>query len=597
MSSARGCQTAHWYALVCPVCDTLARKMIQRILLGCVALTVGASVGLAQTSGKCASVTSLDASSLPNHTAAIVSAVAKGPSEAVAGRGGRGGVPALPAHCEIKGKLNDRTGANGQHYAINFHMRLPDAWNGKFFFEGGGGSNGNIGDALGNLQGQQTTNALVLGYAVVSQDSGHDNAVNNDPKLNGSQTFGFDEQARLDFGYNSYDQVTQTAKAIIRTYYGKAPDRSYYVGCSEGGREAMMMSQRFPEYFDGILACSPGFRLPKAAVAEAWDTQALSAVPRAAGLNDPNGEPFINKGFSDDDLTLVAKAVLTACDKLDGLEDGLIANFPACKPAIVKKQLATITCASTKQSSCLSSVQVTALEKVFDGAKNSKGQSLYSDWSWDAGIGNPGWRIWKLGMFNAPANSSINATLGSGAVSAMFSTPPVPEPSSGAAPLEYLLKFDFDKDAPKIFVETPAYPVPAWDFMRADSTDLSGFQKRGGKLLITHGVSDPIFSVNDTISWVNEIGRKYKNKATDFVRFFAVPGMNHCSGGPSTDRYDAFNALVGWVEKGSAPNTIVATAGPGTPWPGRTRPLCSYPAYPHYKGTGNIEDAGSFVCK
>jgi hypothetical protein len=584
-------------ALVWLACDTLARKMIQRILLGCAVLTVGASIGFSQTAGKCTSLTSIDASSLPNHTTAIVSAVAKGPSEAVTGRGGRGGVPALPAHCEIKGKLNDRTGANGQHYAIDFHMRLPDAWNGKFFFEGGGGSNGNIGEALGNLQGQQTTNALVLGYAVVSQDSGHDNAVNNDPKLNGSQTFGFDEQARLDFGYNSYDQVTQTAKAIIRNYYGKAPERSYYVGCSEGGREAMMMSQRFPDYFDGILACSPGFRLPKAAVAEAWDTQAFAAVPKTAGLNDPNGVPFVNKALSDDDLTLVMKAVLTACDKLDGLEDGLIANFAACKPAIVKKQLATITCATSKQNSCLSSVQVSALEKVFDGAKNSKGQSLYSDWAWDAGIGNAGWRIWKLGMFNAPANSSINATLGSGAVSAIFSTPPVPEPASGAAPVEYLLKFDFDRDASKIFAETPAYPVPAWDFMRADSTDLSGFQKHGGKLLITHGVSDPIFSVNDTISWVNEIGKKYKNKASDFVRFFAVPGMNHCGGGPSTDRYDAFNALVSWVEKGSAPDVIVAAAGPGTPWPGRTRPLCAYPAYARYKGTGNIEDAGSFACK
>ena len=177
--------------------------------------------------------------------------------------------------------MNDRTGANGQHYAIRFHLRLPTAWNGRFFFEGGGGSNGNLGDALGNLQGQQPTNALVLGYAVVSQDSGHDNAVNNDPKLNGTLTFGFDEQARLDFGYNSYDQVTQAAKALIKVYYGKPPERSYYVGCSEGGREAMMMSQRFPDYFDGILACSPGFKLPKAAVAEAWDTQAFAEVAKA----------------------------------------------------------------------------------------------------------------------------------------------------------------------------------------------------------------------------------------------------------------------------------------------------------------------------
>src|ERR1700733_15381761 len=129
---------------------------------------------------KCAAL--VGATQVPNPTTAITSAALNAAT------------PAVAAHCEIRGKINERTGANGQHYAINFHMRLPDNWNGKFFFEGGGGTNGTVGDALGNLQGQQPTNALVLGYAVVSQDSGHDNAVNNDPKLNGAQTFGFDEQ-------------------------------------------------------------------------------------------------------------------------------------------------------------------------------------------------------------------------------------------------------------------------------------------------------------------------------------------------------------------------------------------------------------------
>src|SRR5262249_42609829 len=173
-----------------------------------------------------------------------------------AARAAQGNAPALPEHCDVLGKMNERSGANGQQYAIKFHLRLPIAWNGKFFFEGGGGSNGNLGNALGNLQGQQRTNALALGYTVVSQDSGHDNQVNNEANRNGTVTFGFDAQARLDFGYNSYDQVTQAAKALIRLYYGRAPERSYYVGCSEGGREAMMMSQRFPSYFDGILACA-----------------------------------------------------------------------------------------------------------------------------------------------------------------------------------------------------------------------------------------------------------------------------------------------------------------------------------------------------
>ncbi len=564
-------------------------------------LILAAAIPARAADDKCASLTSLGSSQFPNKTTIIRSAVVNPASEATTGRGA---TPALPQHCELFGRMNERTGANGQHYAINFHMRLPAAWNGRFFFEGGGGSNGNIGRALGNLQGQQATNALVLGYAVVSQDAGHDNSINNDPKMNGTQTFGFDEQARLDFGYNSYDQVTQAAKALIRIYYGKAPERSYYVGCSEGGREAMMMSQRFPDYFDGILACSPGFKLPKAALAEVWDTQAFAAVAKDEQMNDPNGEPFLNKTFTDEDLALVAGAVLSACDKLDGADDGIIANFGACTDALVRPKLDALTCQGQKNASCLTAAQIHAIEKVYGGAKNSKSEPLYAPWPWDAGVGgklgpayNPGWRIWKIGMFNAEGNSGINATLGAGAVSAIFTTPPTQVPSAGGAPVAYLLGFNFDTDAPKIFAETNAFPKSAWDFMMASSTDLSAFKKHGGKLILTHGVSDPVFSIDDDVVWLNEVDRVNRGKASDFVRLFAIPGMNHCAGGPATDRFDAFTALVNWVEKKTAPEKIIASAGPGSPWPNRTRPLCPYPSYAKYQGAGSIEDAASFVCK
>jgi feruloyl esterase len=186
--------------------------------------------------------------------------------------------PALPEHCQAGGKLNERTGVNGQQYAIAFQLRLPTTWNGRFFFQGGGGTNGNVAPALGTLQGQQPNVALALGYAVVSQDSGHDNMTNGDPARGGTQTFGFDPQARSDFGYSSYHVVTVTAKALVARYYGRPPEKSYYVGCSEGGREALMISQRYPDDYDGILACSPGLHLPRAAVAEAWDSQAIGSV-------------------------------------------------------------------------------------------------------------------------------------------------------------------------------------------------------------------------------------------------------------------------------------------------------------------------------
>jgi hypothetical protein len=557
-----------------------------------VALAVlAASFAAAQdAASKCSGLTSVR--NLPNASTVVASA-ALNPSGA------------QPEHCEVLGKINERSGVNNQRYAIKFHLRLPSNWNGRFFFEGGGGSNGNLGNALGNLQGQQRGNALSLGYAVVSQDSGHDNRDNNDPERNGSTTFGFDPQARLDFGYNSYDQVTQAAKALIRAYYGRAPERSYFVGCSEGGREGMMMSQRFPDSFDGILACSPGFKLPKAALyGHAWDAQTLAEVAKAAGTYDRFGQPFLNKTFTDEDLDVAAQQILNACDELDGLKDGMILNFPACTSAVVAPKLDAAACTGPKRVTCLSGVQVAALKKIMSGARDSKGELLYADWPWDRGIGgkigdtyNQGWRIWKMGAYDSPLNSAIIVGLGSGAVSAIFSTPPVAVPSSGAAPMAFLMGVDLNRDAGKIYAESGLYTKSSWDFMMASSTDLSAYQRRGGKLIIVHGASDPVFSINDTIGWWNQVNQANGRSAADFVRLFAVPGMNHCSGGPATDRFDAFTALVNWVEKGAAPEKIIAAAGPGSPWPGRTRPLCPYPSQPRYNGTGSIEDAASFSCQ
>ncbi|MCU1334833.1 MAG: tannase/feruloyl esterase family alpha/beta hydrolase [Bryobacterales bacterium] len=546
---------------------------------------------------KCAGLNSL--TGLPNSTTLINSSMLNAP------RGPQGNTPALPEHCEVQGRMNERIGVNSQRYAIRFHLRLPTDWNGRFLFEGGGGSNGNLGSALGNLQGQQRTNALAMGFAVVSTDSGHDNAVNNDPNRNGTVTFGFDPQARRDFGYNSYDQVTQAAKAIIRVYYGRAPERSYYVGCSEGGREAMMMSQRFPTYFDGILACAPGLKLAKAALfGHAADAQALGEAAKASGIYDRFGQPLLNKTFTDEDLDLAAQAIMTACDALDGLEDGVIDNFPGCTSAVVAPKFAGLTCKGAKRNTCLSGAQVAALQRLFAGARSAQGELLYADWAWDRGIGgkigetyNQGWRSWKLGAFDAANNSSIIATLGSASASALFVTPPVTIPASGAGPMAYLLGIDFERDAGKLYAKSGEFTEAVWDFMMASATDLSAFKNRRGKLLIVHGVSDPVFSINDTISWWNDVNRANNGAASDFTRLFAVPGMNHCGGGPATDQFDAFTALVNWVEKSTAPDRIVATAGQNSPWPGRTRPLCAYPKQARYKGSGSIEDASNFVCQ
>jgi pimeloyl-ACP methyl ester carboxylesterase len=563
----------------------------------------GTPVGSVPSAQTCAALPR--AAGLPNASTVISSAVLNPASAAAPSPAPQAPVtPALPEHCEIVGKLNERIGVNGQRYAINFRLRLPTAWNGRFFFQGGGGSNGTVGNALGALQGQQPGVALALGYAVVSQDSGHDNGTNNDPARGGTTTFGLDPQARLDFGYNSYDQVTQVSKALIRVFYGRAVEKSYFVGCSEGGREGMMLSQRFPAHFDGILACAPGFRLPRAAIAESADSQAFAGAARAANLVDANNQPFLNKSFTDEDLALVARAALDACDSLDGLADGMIQDFTGCTTAAVSPRLEPITCRGPKTPACLSSAQIVALKTVFDGTRTSTGVMVYPRWAWDIGVGgqagagfNQGWRSWKLGAYGAPANSAINLTLGASALPHIFVTPPIATAATGGAPAAFSLGLTVDAAFRALANTTDTYRESSWEFMKADSTDLAAFKARGGRLIIAQGVSDPVFSIIDTVDWWKDLDAVNAGRASEFVRLFAVPGMNHCAGGPATDQFDAFGALVNWVEHGSAPDRIVATARMTTPWPGRTRPLCAYPMQARYTGSGSVEDAGNFVCR
>ncbi len=182
--------------------------------------------------------------------------------------------PTVAEHCQINGAINQRTGVDGQKYAINFRLRLPSVWNGRLYMGGGGGTDGSVVDPVNTTV--QGATLISQGYATLGTDSGHDNTIDNNPSAGGSASFGVDPQARIDFGFNAYDQTVQAGKALIAKYFGKSPDKSYFVGCSEGGREAMVMSQRFPTYFDGIVAGDPGFHLPLAAMAGAQVSQAFA---------------------------------------------------------------------------------------------------------------------------------------------------------------------------------------------------------------------------------------------------------------------------------------------------------------------------------
>ncbi len=508
----------------------------------------------------------------------------------------RAGPVVLPAHCEITAALHERAGRYGQHYAIRFHLRLPQRWNDRFFFEGGGGSEGDIGDALGTIGvGVAGVPPVVdQGYAVVSEDSGHDNTVNTDASRGGAIAFGLDPQARADYGGASLEPVAEAAKAVIRIFYGRSPGRSYFVGCSKGGQEGMVFAQRDPKEFDGIVAGSPGFSLPRAAVAEAWDTQAFaSLIHSGAGHVDPRGLPGT---FSKAQFALVREAILAACDADDGVRDGITADFEACTWSRVRPQLERRACRAEPAGACLSEAQIEVLGRVYGGPKNSAGRPLYASWPLDAGAGSDAWRVWKIG----PAGSGfpgVNVAMGAPALAEIFTTPPTVLPADPQSSLDYVLRFNFDRDAPKIYATDGTFHGSAWDEVSARSPQLEAFRAHGGKMIVAQGASDPVFSLNDTLTWYRQVDELNGGRAASFVRVFPVPGMAHCAGGPATDEFNAFAALVRWVEQGKPPDRILAKAGAGTPWPGRTRPLCPYPKIARYSGAGSIEKASNFRCE
>jgi hypothetical protein len=556
----------------------------------------GQTRGVADAARACSALTQQTGAALGEPTAHILTAKLNARSESKADPAvppWAGPLPPMPAHCEVVGVMRERTGSDGQRYAVKFHLRLPSDWNGRFLFQGGGGTNGVLGAANGGLQPGMPT-GLEQGFAVVSTDTGHDNVLNTDPAKQGTVAFGHDYQARLEYSEKALDSVATTAKRIIGAYYGRPADHSFFAGCSNGGREGMVFAQRFPEQFDGIVAGSPAFAVPKAAIAEAWDTQTFAALAASEGFKQSNGLPIIAQALSAADLAIVAEAVTKACDAADGAVDGMVQNLAQCTTARVRPQLDARTCTGAKNATCLSREQVDALVRSLGGPHDSKGHALYADWPWDVGIASTGWRIWKLGVPGLMA--AINIALGSPALSGLFVTPPTDVADTPEANLRYQLGFDFDRDAPKIFGKSAQFPRSGWDLVGAQSTDLKGFRRRGAKLIVTHGGSDPIFSLNDTINWWRRVDAANHGDASSFVRVFTVPGMNHCAGGPATDQFDALTTVVDWVERGIAPDSIPAKAGPMSPWPGRTRPLCPYPKVARYR-SGDINQATSFACE
>ena len=383
---------------------------------------------------------------------------------------------------------------------------------------------------------------------MISTDGGHKGT----GAFDGS--FMQDQQAILDFEYVAIGRTAVLGRQIIEAYYEKPPQRAYYVGCSTGGREAMLMTQRYPLYFDGVVSGAPAQRTGLSNLADRTVAVALNKIaPKGA-----DGHPVPGGALSDGDRKAIVAKLLDVCDGLDGVKDGMIFDTLGCRfdPAM-------LACKGAKADGCFSAEQVSAIQKGFAGPKDSTGSQVYPGFFFDTGI---------------TATEGIPGLLAGGSSPIGPRTPPTEQ--------------DVDKEAAAARANAASQigDSSSW-------TNLSTFFGHGGKLIFFHGVSDPWFSAKDTIDYYERMtaANGGVEKVMDSSRLFLSPGMGHCGGGSAAlDRFDMLTAISNWVEKGVAPGSVKAT---GRAFPGRSRPLCAYPTHAQYKGHGDPEDAASYECR
>jgi feruloyl esterase len=491
---------------------------------------------------------------------------------------------AIDVHCHVVGTMNERVSpVDGKRYAIGFEMRLPQAWNGRFFYQANGGVDGNVLPAIGmTTSGPGSASALAKGFAVLSADAGHAAAQNG--------SFGIDPQARIDYGYGAVAALTPMAKALVRAAYGRPADRSYIGGCSNGGRHALVAAARMPDAYDGFLVGDPGTVLPRAAIAN------LVGGRTYAGLaTDPAD---VGSGFTLAERRLVSNAVLGRCDALDGATDGMVQDTRACQAAFdLERDVPT--CTLARNGTCLAAAQKAAIGRLFAGVALASGERLYAPFPYDVGLATGDWAQWK---FNAPA------TRDAGAIANIWQVPPAP--ADGFDGRAFMRAADADALFAKVQATDATYTEPALSFMVPPGLDdLAALRRRGGRIVMYHGTSDPIFSSEHSVQVWEAWNRGSAAPAASFARLYLVPGMNHCRGGPATDQFDLLQPLVDWVENGQAPGAVIAQvrgwrnpagANVDVPlaWsPTRTRPLCPYPAVARRNGDGDLESAAAFTCR
>jgi feruloyl esterase len=457
-----------------------------------------------------------------------------------------------PPFCEVIATATPVPGSN-----ITIVVRMPDTWNGKLLGSGGGGWAGNtnlVAPAPGLPPG--ATPGLVAGYTVAQTNGGHEVAGGNVWDTSWSTN----PEAVIDFSYRAIHVMTDVAKAIVATYYGRPHQRAYFEGCSTGGRQALMEVQRYPTDYDGVIAGAPVYTLT---------VQTMSIVRNQAFAR---AEPL-----TPGQLANVKTAALAACDGRDGLVDGVITD-----PRMCRFNPASLRCGAggeRGEENCLTPRQVQALQTIYAGVKNAAGETV----AYPLARGSEGSWTRYISASKSPTDEDFNTGApgaGLGGLRALLFNDP-----------DFNLRgFNIDKDYRR--VRDSAF---AADY-EAKNPDISAFVNAGGKLLLWHGMLDPGPSPLATIEYFDRVkkvtGPKVKNLDAN-ARLFMAAGVYHCRGGPGADQMDLVGAMDNWVEHGEAPRSLVATREDGT----LSRPVCQYPAFPRYKSKGDPSSADSFVCR
>ena len=454
-----------------------------------------------------------------------------------------------PEFCQVSGLLNPE---------IAFEVSLPARWNGRFFMFGNGGHAGEALDNPGRIAQRNT--ALQNGFAVAQTNTGHDSR-----KEPGASFVLSNPQKAIDYAYRAVHLTVTTAKDIIADYYSKPVSKSYWNSCSNGGRQGLIEAQRYPEDFDGIVANAPWLDQTGFTIGAMWNQRAITEAPVTAAQ-----------------LEFLAGRVMAKCDAIDGLKDGLIDDPRQCDFDPLRE--VSICVAGKEETNCLTRAQAEAVAKIYGGPV-SNGKHFF-----------PGFEPGSEAVMNL-----FGGGTGSGWLNVIVSTRPEMTPADfnlAENTMRYLVHkppepdydyqtFDFDNDI---------HLLDEWGKLAdAKDPDLSDFRDRGGKLIMTYGWADTILQPRVGVNYYEQAVAEMGESTPDFFRLFMIPGMAHCGGGTGPDQHDSMTAIINWVEKGKAPDSMRASRKVNNKTE-RTRPLCPYPQVSRYSGNGSIDDADNFSC-